>query len=331
MTGLNPQTDTIMSVACFLTTSDLQPLDPEGFEVVIQHTPQQLSSMSEWCVRTHGSTGLTQRCLASTTTAQVAADALLAYIKRYIPEPGRALLAGNSIHADKAFLMIPPWNVVLEHLHYRLFDVSAMKEMVRRWARPEVLESAPLKQLRHSAREDVLESIEEARYYKMLIEGSFMAGGNVTSNSNVTGIEAGANTGNQQQQRPAVAAAADDITSGDGDMPPAATAPATRFITSRDQNDNTPLPASSSSPLVAGTRHGHGKDYGGGGFTKGAGTEERHGNLGGSDREGASASARTPPALSTKQGQEAVDMMRNNGTRTGDVGGLDAGFRTDVP
>jgi oligoribonuclease (3'-5' exoribonuclease) len=126
--------------------------------------------MSEWCVRTHGASGLAQACINSTTTANVAAQALLQYIQQYIPEPRRALLAGNSIHADKMFLMLPPWKPILDHLHYRLFDVSAMKEMIRRWACPAILENVPVKQLMHTAREDILESLTEARYYKQLIE-----------------------------------------------------------------------------------------------------------------------------------------------------------------
>ncbi|KAK5464559.1 Phosphatidylinositol 3,4,5-trisphosphate-dependent Rac exchanger 2 protein [Exophiala xenobiotica] len=170
MTGLDPSTDTIMSISCILTTSDLLPLDTGGFDAVIQHTPSQLANMSEWCVRTHGASGLTQACINSTTTANVAAQALLQYIQQYIPEPRRALLAGNSIHADKMFLMLPPWKPILDHLHYRLFDVSAMKEMIRRWACPAILENVPVKQLMHTAREDILESLTEARYYKQLIE-----------------------------------------------------------------------------------------------------------------------------------------------------------------
>ncbi|KIX03305.1 uncharacterized protein Z518_06857 [Rhinocladiella mackenziei CBS 650.93] len=171
MTGLSPTHDTIMSISCILTDSDLQPLSIIGFDAIIQHTPTQLSRMSDWCVRTHGASGLTASCLSSTTTAETAAHSLLAYIKQYIPESGRALLAGNSIHVDKTFLMQPPWDIILEHLHYRLFDVSAMKEMVRRWAGEDVLAGVPRKELRHTAREDVLESIGEARYYKRLIEG----------------------------------------------------------------------------------------------------------------------------------------------------------------
>ncbi|RVX66583.1 hypothetical protein B0A52_09460 [Exophiala mesophila] len=107
----------------------------------------------------------------SSTTAAIASRAILEYITYHIPEPRTALLAGNSIHADKAFLMIPPWNCILEHLHYRLFDVSAMKEMVRRWASEEILAQMPPKKLAHQAREDVLESIDEARFYMGLLSG----------------------------------------------------------------------------------------------------------------------------------------------------------------
>ncbi|OAG40646.1 hypothetical protein AYO21_05142 [Fonsecaea monophora] len=225
-----------MSIACIITTADLAPLDTEGFDAVIFHTPEQLSRMSEWCVKTHGESGLTQACLVSSTSAEEAATKLLAYIKHYIPEPGRALLAGNSIHADRAFLAIPPWNVILEHLHYRLFDVSAMKEMVRRWASDSVLMAAPRKELKHTARADVLESIQEAQYYKRFIEGMSL--------------------GIPEFRLPSVPATSMPIQPG-------------------------------SQPLM--------------------------------------------PAPGTKQGQEALDMLRNSGTAIGDVGNLDPGFRTDVP
>jgi oligoribonuclease len=171
MTGLNPSTDTIMSITCLLTTHDLQLLEPHGFDAIIHHTPAQLSTMGPWCTTTHGASGLTTACLNSTTTAHTAAHSLLIYIKTHIPQPNTALLAGNSIHADKAFLSVSPWSVVLEHLHYRLFDVSAMKEMVRRWAPEAVLRSAPVKALKHTAREDVLESLAEARFYMGLLSG----------------------------------------------------------------------------------------------------------------------------------------------------------------
>ncbi len=80
-------------------------------------------------------------------------------------------MAGNSIHADRAFLAHPPWAVVLAHLHYRIFDVSSIKEAVRRWAPEAVLEGVPRKALRHEARADMEESIEEARYYMGVLKG----------------------------------------------------------------------------------------------------------------------------------------------------------------
>ncbi|KAI9681973.1 MAG: hypothetical protein M1817_000027 [Caeruleum heppii] len=124
-----------------------------------------MDGMNEWCINTHASTGLTESVLTSTTTAEEAAAGLLAYIGRFTA-PREALLAGNSVHADKAFLSRPPYNRVLQHLHYRILDVSSIKEAARRWAPPEVLASVPRKKGMHEAREDILESIEEARYYR---------------------------------------------------------------------------------------------------------------------------------------------------------------------
>ena len=170
MTGLDPAKDTILSIACFITDSDLDLVELGGCHAIIHHSREQLDSMSEWCIQHHGASGLTQQCCESNTTSEQASSEILSYIKQHVSQPGRALLAGNSIHAGKMFLMKPPWNRVLEHLHYRLFDVSACKEMVRRWCSDEVLAGAPIKQLTHTAREDVLESIEEARYYKGLFE-----------------------------------------------------------------------------------------------------------------------------------------------------------------
>jgi oligoribonuclease (3'-5' exoribonuclease) len=127
--------------------------------------------MSEWCIETHTATGLVDACQSSSAiSASQAAAELLTYIKRYINEPRVALLAGNSVHADKMFLMKDPWSPVLEWLHYRILDVSAMKEAVRRWGSESVLEGVPSKKLCHSADEDVRESLEEARYYMGLIQ-----------------------------------------------------------------------------------------------------------------------------------------------------------------
>ncbi|GIC87090.1 oligoribonuclease [Aspergillus udagawae] len=166
MTGLNPETDTILQICCYITDANLNLLDPAGFETIIHHDRSVLESMSPWCVDTHGRTGLTAAVLASTTNPAAAAASLLAYIQRYVPHPRTALLAGNSVHADKMFLAKEPYKAVLEWLHYRILDVSAFKEAARRWGGETLLREVPPKKEVHLAREDILESIEEMRFYK---------------------------------------------------------------------------------------------------------------------------------------------------------------------
>lgn len=166
MTGLNPEQDQILQICCFITDAQLRLLEPDGFETVVHQPDSTLDAMSPWCIDTHGRTGLTAAVRASTTSATAAADSLLAYIQRYVPTPRTALLAGNSVHADKAFLARGPYARILEHLHYRILDVSAIKEAARRWGSDELLERVPPKREVHLARDDILESIAEMRYYK---------------------------------------------------------------------------------------------------------------------------------------------------------------------
>ncbi|EEP82540.1 conserved hypothetical protein [Uncinocarpus reesii 1704] len=166
MTGLDPETDHILQISCFLTDADLALLEPDGFHVTI-HQPQHiLSSMNPWCISTHGRSGLTAAVLASTTSPSEASEALLAYVQTYVPEPRTALLAGNSVHADRAFLAREPYKKVVDWLHYRILDVSSVKEAVRRWAGDETLRNAPAKKGAHLAKDDILESIEEMKFYR---------------------------------------------------------------------------------------------------------------------------------------------------------------------
>jgi len=172
MTGLNLEKenpDQIMSIALFITDADLNLLDETGYEAVIHLDQSELDRMGEWCTEHHGSSGLTAACLASTTTAAEAAAGCLEYMKKYIPEPKKALLAGNTVHADKAFLVKEPWRPVVKYLHHRIFDVSAIKEAVKRWSPIEVVKGSPIKKGLHEAKADILESIAEARYYKEVI------------------------------------------------------------------------------------------------------------------------------------------------------------------
>lgn len=166
MTGLDPDTDSILSIACHVTDAQINLLEPNGWEAQIHHTKEQLERMNQWCIQTHGASGLTAACLASSTTPEHAAEALLNYIKHYVTLPRTGLLAGNSVHADKAFLRKPPFKPVTDYLHYRILDISTIKEAAERWSPKEILMHVPKKKGLHTAREDILESIEEARYYR---------------------------------------------------------------------------------------------------------------------------------------------------------------------
>lgn len=166
MTGLEPDTDHILQICCFVTDAQLRLLEPDGFETIIHQPKSTLDAMSQWCIDTHGRSGLTDAVLSSSTTAEIAARDLLSYIKQHVPQPGTGLLAGNSIHADRAFLSKGPYAQVLEWLHYRILDVSTMKEAVRRWGSDDLLRNAPRKREVHLAKDDILESIEEMRYYR---------------------------------------------------------------------------------------------------------------------------------------------------------------------
>lgn len=169
MTGLDASTDRIIELCCFITDADLNLLDPVGYEAVIHQPRAVMDSMGDWCVQHHGASGLTAAVLASQTTPEQAAAGLLAYIKQHVPEARVALLAGNSVHADKAFLLHEPYAQVMEHLHYRILDASSLKEAVRRWGSDEMLLAAPEKKGAHLAKDDILDSIEEMRFYRRVL------------------------------------------------------------------------------------------------------------------------------------------------------------------
>lgn len=166
MTGLNPDTEEILEIYCILTTGGLEIIEEQGFHAIIHWPSERLDQMNEWCVNTHAKSGLTQAVIDSTTTPEEAARNLYEYIVKHIPEPRRALLAGNTVHADRAFLRKAPFDIVTDHLHYRILDVSAIKEAARRWSAPRVIKKCPSKKGLHKARDDILESIAEAKYYR---------------------------------------------------------------------------------------------------------------------------------------------------------------------
>lgn len=166
MTGLDLAKEEIIQIACYVTDHDLNLLEPEGFETVINQPQEFIDAMDAWCTRTHAKTGLTERVLSSSVTPQAAADSLYDYITKFIPDSGKAILAGNSVHYDKEFLRKGPYVKVLNHLHHRILDVSSIKEAARRWSDPKLIKNVPRKLATHEARQDILESIEEARYYR---------------------------------------------------------------------------------------------------------------------------------------------------------------------
>jgi oligoribonuclease (3'-5' exoribonuclease) len=171
MTGLQPDIDHILQISCFITDANLHLLDTNGFHTTIHQPQSVLDNMNPWCIETHGRSGLTAAVQQSQTAPTTAATQLLSYIQRYVPRKGVALLAGNSVHADRMFLAKEPYAQVLEWLHYRILDVSAIKEAVRRWSGDDVLRDVPVKKGAHLAKDDVLESIEEMRFYKERIFG----------------------------------------------------------------------------------------------------------------------------------------------------------------
>jgi len=166
MTGLDIDNDTILEIACFSTDWDLNLVDEKGCEIVIHHEKEALDKMDAWCTKTHASSGLTAAAIASEISAEQAADKLLEYVQKHCPDRRKALLAGNTVHADKAFLRKSPYHKVITHLHHRILDVSSIKEAARRWAPEEVLKKSPTKKGSHTAKQDILESIAEAKYYR---------------------------------------------------------------------------------------------------------------------------------------------------------------------
>jgi oligoribonuclease len=172
MTGLDPDSDEIIEIYCLITDGDLELVDDSGWGAVVHQPKDRMDRMDEWCTKTHAKSGLTKAVIESTVTPEQAAKGLLAYIQKHIPERRIALLAGNSVFADRAFLRKGPYKQIVDYLHYRILDVSTLKEAARRWC-PEMMARAPAKKGLHEARQDIMESIEEARYYKEVV---FQAG-----------------------------------------------------------------------------------------------------------------------------------------------------------
>ncbi|GHH67072.1 oligoribonuclease [Streptosporangium violaceochromogenes] len=165
MTGLDLGRDALVEVACVVTDGELNRLD-EGVDVVIKPPPEALEQMSEVVREMHTASGLLEALRGGVALAE--AEALvLDYIKSHIPDPKRAPLCGNSISTDRSFIA-RDMPAVDTFLHYRMIDVSSVKELARRWY-PRVYFASPEKQGGHRALADIVESIRELRYYRAAV------------------------------------------------------------------------------------------------------------------------------------------------------------------
>ena len=162
MTGLDVSLDQLVEVAVVITDFDLTILDP-GFNIVIKPDQAALDHMNEFVHDMHLKSGLLE-AIPDGVSLDEAEDAVLDYIRKFVPTPQQAPLAGNTIGTDRAFLAryMPR---VDSHLHYRNVDVSSIKELVRRWI-PRIYFNAPDKDGGHRALADILESIRELEYYR---------------------------------------------------------------------------------------------------------------------------------------------------------------------
>ena len=162
MTGLDPRADALVEVAAVVTDSELNVLG-EGVDVVVRPPAEALDQMNDFVRQMHTTSGLLTELDGGTTLADAEAQ-VLAYVREHVPEPGKAPLAGNSVGTDKVFLERDMAELV-GHLHYRIVDVSSIKELARRWY-PRVYFASPPKNGGHRALADILESIDELRYYR---------------------------------------------------------------------------------------------------------------------------------------------------------------------
>jgi oligoribonuclease len=162
MTGLDLARDALIEISCLVTDSNLVVLD-EGINLIIKPPAEALDHMEDVVREMHTASGLLAE-LASGVTLAEAQDQVLAYIRRYVAEPRRVPLAGNSIATDRAFIArdMPELDAFL---HYRMIDVSSIKELTRRWY-PRTYFASPPKRGGHRALADITESIQELRYYR---------------------------------------------------------------------------------------------------------------------------------------------------------------------
>ncbi|ANI41009.1 oligoribonuclease [Mycolicibacterium vaccae] len=163
MTGLDLKSDLLIEIAVLVTDSELNILG-EGLDVVIHADDDALSSMIDVVAQMHTKSGLVEEVRASTVDVATAEDMVLTYIREHVKQAKTAPLAGNSIATDRGFIArdMPKLD---DFLHYRMIDVSSIKELCRRWY-PRIYFGQPEKGLAHRALADIHESIRELKYYR---------------------------------------------------------------------------------------------------------------------------------------------------------------------
>ncbi|MBL1098009.1 oligoribonuclease [Streptomyces coffeae] len=162
MTGLSLSDDALIEVAALVTDSELNILG-DGVDIVVRPPAESLATMPEVVREMHTASGLLAE-LDGGTTLEDAQEQVLAYIREHVPEPGKAPLCGNSVGTDRGFLL-RDMPVLESYLHYRIVDVSSIKELARRWY-PRAYFNSPKKNGNHRALADIHESIAELRYYR---------------------------------------------------------------------------------------------------------------------------------------------------------------------
>ncbi|MBB5117652.1 oligoribonuclease [Streptomyces eurocidicus] len=165
MTGLSLSDDALIEVAALVTDSELNILG-DGVDIVVRPPAEALVTMPEVVRQMHTASGLLAE-LDKGTTLQDAEAQVLAYVREHVPEPGKAPLCGNSVGTDRGFLT-RDMPALESHLHYRIVDVSSVKELARRWY-PRAYFNSPKKSGNHRALADIRESIAELRYYREAI------------------------------------------------------------------------------------------------------------------------------------------------------------------
>jgi oligoribonuclease len=161
MTGLEPDTDRIIEIAVVVTDMHLNTI-AEGPVFAIHQSDETLDKMDAWNKGTHGRSGLIERVKASTVTEEQAEAALIAFLKQFVPA-GKSPMCGNTICQDRRF-MARTMPKLEAFFHYRNLDVSTLKELCRRW-KPELVGGFK-KHQKHTALADIIESVEELKYYR---------------------------------------------------------------------------------------------------------------------------------------------------------------------